>query len=160
MVLKETDLSLFLENFHWIFNYLPTTSHNDSSCTTVLICICKWLFVLRIENTQKNLCNITLRGWFFPYLQSSVWRILPALVFSKHSARPPAQAMRQDWSQVACLCQERQQQGLCALKTGNTFVRCSVGVLHREPTKFRKIPSSCFERDRDVELLKSHFTVL
>lgn len=150
VAMKETVLSIFLVTLHSLF-----------------VCVCEYsVYVLRhnlkygvcmmhFKDHSKNTKNnsyIILRRRGLAYLQVSVWRMPSASVFSKHCTRSPVQAMRQDWIQVACLAgEQRQQQGFVAW-TGNTFVRCSVGVVPRMPTKFLRTLFSCFEGDQDLEL--------
>ena len=80
-----------------------------------------------------HLYETSLCETHFSYLQSSVW-ILPASVCSKHSARSPAQAMRQDWIQVASLPSQRRQQVFVASNREHLYcsLLCGCNALNDE----------------------------
>ena len=106
----------------------------------------QWVFVQRIENTQK----------IWKHYSRTI-RVLPAafrgeiaaglLVFKTQRAISNA-SHASDWTQVACLCQGRQQQDLCPLRGG---CKTTIG-----DNIFKNI-LFFLERDRYEERSKSHF---
>lgn len=106
----------------------------------------QWVFVQRIENTQKIWKHYSRTICVLP----AAFRVEIAaglLVFKTQRAISNA-SHASDWTQVACLCQGRQQQDLCPLRGG---CKTTIG------DKIFKNILFFLERDRYEERSKSHF---
>lgn len=127
----------------WEPIYQPTTSHDGSSRIKAFVNECLYS-VLKIRKKSES----TIRGRSVSYLQPSEWRLLPASLFSKHSARSPMQAMRQTGPKwLACVKDDNNK----------TFVRVRGGCKTTIGDNIFKNILFFLERDRYEERSKSHF---